>query len=78
VALLTCIALKCTLSTGDATADAASALLAAHALSVLSGAGLSFSGMDLSSVRVPGADLSNAVLADTCFNKADLRGVKFW
>jgi uncharacterized protein YjbI with pentapeptide repeats len=64
--------------TGDAAADAASALLAAHALSVLNAAGLSFSGLDLSAIRVPGADLSNAVLANTCFNKADLRGVRFW
>jgi WD40 repeat protein/serine/threonine protein kinase len=49
-----------------ASAGAATLLAAAH---------VPFSGRDLSSVRIKGADLSNAVLNYTCLYKADLQDV---
>jgi hypothetical protein len=51
-------------TTTQASANAATLLAAAH---------VPFSGRDLSSVRIKGADLSNAVLSYTCLHEADLQ-----
>jgi len=47
----------------------------ANAATLLASAHVSFSGRDLSKVRIKGADLSDAVLSYTCLCKADLQDV---
>lgn len=54
------------------------AIAAANAMTVLVSAGTeTFSGMDLSRVRIPGADLSGGTFHKTNFSGADLTGVNF-
>jgi len=52
-------------------------IAAANAITVLNHGGLSFIGEygDLTGVKIPGADLQNALLDHTCFQGANLRGV---
>ncbi len=50
---------------------------AANAITILNQAKQPFSDLDLSDVRVPGADLSGAICDGANFSRADLRGVCF-
>ncbi|KAG0269262.1 hypothetical protein BGZ95_002141 [Linnemannia exigua] len=50
---------------------------AAHAITVLVRAGLRFNGVDLSGVRIPGADLSGGDFDSALLSGADLTGVTF-
>jgi WD40 repeat protein/TPR repeat protein len=46
-----------------------------NAITVLNRARVSFSGLDLSGIRIPHADLGYALLHNTIFSRADLQGV---
>ena len=50
---------------------------AANAITILKMANMSFSNMDLSHIKIPKADLSNAILHGTDLKYADLSGVSF-
>ncbi len=52
-------------------------IASANAITVLNHGGLSFIGEygDLAGVKIPGADLQNALLDHTCFRGANLKGV---
>jgi WD40 repeat protein/uncharacterized protein YjbI with pentapeptide repeats len=57
--------------------NAAIAMAAANAVSVLNAAKINFSGLDWSGIKIPGADLSGAILDQTILAGADLTGVNF-
>ncbi|MGI9214599.1 MAG: pentapeptide repeat-containing protein [Gammaproteobacteria bacterium] len=49
--------------------------VASRAITILNAARVSFSGIDLSNIRIPNADLSQGMFDDTDFTSADLSGV---
>jgi len=50
---------------------------AANAITILNYGNISFAGLDLSGIKIPTADLENAILHRTDLRKADLNGVNF-
>ncbi|HXH55192.1 MAG TPA: pentapeptide repeat-containing protein, partial [Gammaproteobacteria bacterium] len=50
--------------------------VASRAITILNIANISFSGMDFSGIRIPNADLRQAILDSTDFSQADLSGIK--
>ena len=60
----------------DTEKDKARVIAAANAISILNVMRVSFSGLDLREIRVPGAYLSNGLFDTTCLRYADLRDTK--
>ena len=52
-------------------------LAASNAITLLNQARVTFSGLDLSGIRIPNADLCYSICDSTDFSGADLSGVKF-
>jgi len=53
------------------------AIASSNAITVLNAAKVSFSGRDFKDIRIPGADLTSAILDNTCLENADLSYVAF-